>query len=342
MSKLSKKNEKLALELASKIKTENDLNELSKLLLKLTVEKALNTEMDEHLGYKKNEISGNNTGNSRNGNSNKHIITDNGEILIETPRDRNSSFESQLIKKNQTRFTSYDSKILSLYARGMTTRDISDAFKEMYDVDISSSLISKVTDAVKEEVITWQNRPLDTVYPIVYLDCIVVKIQKDRRVINKSIYLALAVSMEGHKELLGLWLSDNEGSKFWMSVLTELKTRGIEDIFIACVDGLKGFPDAINTVFPKTKVQLCIVHMIRNSLRYVPYKDKKALVADLKNIYQAISAQEAEHALLKFAEKWDDKYPSISRSWTNNWNNIITLFDYPDEIRKIIYTTNAI
>jgi transposase-like protein len=235
-----------------------------------------------------------------------------------------------------------DDKILSLYAKGMTTREIVATFKEMYDADISATLISRVTDAVIEQVIEWQSRPLDAVYPIVYLDCIVVKIRQDKRVINKAIYLALGVNMEGHKELLGMWLSENEGAKFWLNVLTELQNRGVNDILIACVDGLKGFPDAINTAFPKAQVQLCIVHMIRNSVRYVPWKDYKAVTADLKKIYQSVTEDEALLALDAFEARWDEQYPQISRSWRAHWENLNTLFLYPQDIRKAIYTTNAI
>ena len=333
---------KLVEDLAKSIKTEKDLAALSKFLLKLTVERAMSAEMDEHLGYDKHASKGKNTGNSRNGHSQKTLKGDFGEVDIKTPRDRNATFEPQLIRKGQTRITEFDSQILSLYARGMTTRDIAATFKEMYDADVSHTLISKVTEGVLEEVQTWQNRPLDAVYPILYLDCIVVKCHQDKRVINKAIYLALAVDCEGKKELLGLWIAENEGSKFWLSVLTELNNRGVKDIFIACVDGLTGFPDAIKTVYPKTQVQLCIVHMVRNSLRYVPHKDMKAVAADLKGIYRSVTTEAAEQALDEFRTKWDEKYPSIGRSWRNKWDNIITLFDYPQEIRKIIYTTNAI
>jgi putative transposase len=333
---------KLIEELAKSLKTEKDLAALSKHLLKLTVERAMNVEMDEHLGYEKHAKEGNNTGNSRNGYSSKTLKGNFGEMEIVTPRDRNGNFEPQLIKKGQTRITEFDQQILALYAKGMTTRDIADAFKEMYGADVSHSLISRVTDAVIDEVNAWQTRPLDEVYPILYLDCLVIKCHQEKRVINKSVYLALAINREGHKELLGLWISENEGSKFWLSVLTELNQRGVKDILIACVDGLTGFPEAINTVFPKTKIQLCIVHLIRNSLRYVSYKEMKAVAIDLKSIYQSITIEQAENALLAFGEKWDAKYPAISRSWTNNWQNIVTLFAFPQEIRKIIYTTNAI
>ncbi len=333
---------KLIDDLAKSIKTEKDLAALSKHLLKLTVERAMSAELDEHLGYQKHSVEGKNTGNSRNGHSSKILKGDFGEVEITTPRDRNCTFEPQIIRKGQTRITEFDDQILALYARGMTTRDIADTFKEMYGAEVSHSLISKVTEAVIDEINAWQNRPLETVYPILYLDCIVIKCHQDKRVINKSIYLALAINCEGQKELLGLWIAETEGSKFWLSVLTELNNRGVRDIFIACVDGLTGFPDAINAVFPNTKIQLCIVHLVRNSLRYVPYKDMKAVATDLKDVYRAISIEQAEEALLAFSEKWDVKYPVISRSWHKNWSNIITLFDYPDEIRKIIYTTNAI
>ena len=229
-----------------------------------------------------------------------------------------------------------------MYAKGMTTREITATIKEMYDADVSPTLISRITDAVIDQVTEWQSRPLDAVYPIVYLDCIVVKIRQDKRVINKSIYLALGVNMEGHKELLGMWISENEGAKFWLGVLTELQNRGVKDILIACVDGLKGFPDAIQSVYPNARIQLCIVHMVRNSIRYVAWKDYKSVTAELKLIYQSSTEDEALLELDHFAERWDDKYPQISRSWRNCWPNLNTLFDYPPEIRTAIYTTNAI
>jgi len=235
-----------------------------------------------------------------------------------------------------------DDKIHCLYAKGMTTREIEASFKEMYDVDVSPGLVSKVTNAVIDQVIEWQSRPLDAVYPIVYLDCIVVKVRQDKQVINKAIYLALGINLEGHKELMGMWLSENEGAKFWLGILTELQNRGVTDILIACVDGLKGFPDAIQTVYPQTQIQLCIVHMVRNAVKYVPWKDYKPVTADLKRIYQSVTEEEALMALDQFAQRWDDKYPQISRSWRNNWDNLNTLFNYPEDIRKAIYTTNAI
>lgn len=332
--------EAFAKEAAKSIKTESDLDAFRQMLTKVTVEAALNAELDEHLGYDKHSQSTNT--NNRNGKSRKTVKTEAGQFELETPRDRDGSFEPQLVQKGQTRFTSMDDKILSLYAKGMTTREIVATFKEMYGADVSPSLISRVTDAVIERVVEWQFRPLDPVYPIVYLDCIVLKIRQDKQVINKSIYLALGVTMEGHKELLGMWISENEGAKFWLNVLTELQNRGLQDILIACVDGLKGFPDAINSAYPNTRIQLCIVHMVRNSVRYVPWKDYKAVTADLKRIYQSATEDEALLALDQFSERWDEKYPQISRSWRSHWHNLNTLFSYPPEIRKAIYTTNAI
>ena len=332
--------EAFAREAAKGIKTEKDLTDMRAMLTKVMVEAALSVELDEHLGYRKHEQSS--SENSRNGVTRKTVRTEDGQFELDTPRDRQGDFEPQLVKKHQTRFTSMDDKILFLYAQGMTTREIVDAFKEMYGADVSASLISKVTDAVIDQVVEWQSRPLDAVYPIVYLDCIVVKIRQDKHVINKAVYLALGVNMEGHKELLGLWLSENEGAKFWLNVLTELQNRGVKDILIACVDGLKGFPDAINAVFPETQIQLCIVHMVRNSVKYVPWKDYKAVTAELKQIYQSVTEEEALLALNQFAEHWDDKYPQISKSWRTHWHNLNTLFNYPADIRKVIYTTNAI
>ena len=330
----------LAQAAAKNIKTETDLNEFRQMLTKIAVETALNAELDDHLGFDKHAQS--DSDNSRNGYTSKTLQTEDGQFEVDTPRDRSGSFEPQLVKKHQRRFTSMDDKILFLYAQGMTTREIVTTFKEMYDADVSASLISKVTDAVIEQVVEWQSRPLDAIYPIVYLDCIVVKIRQDKQVINKAVYLALGVNMEGHKELLGLWLSENEGAKFWLNVLTELQNRGVKDILIACVDGLKGFPDAISTAFPETQIQLCIVHMVRNSVKYVPWKDYKPVTADLKRIYQSATEDEALQALDEFAARWDERYPQISRSWRSHWQNLNTLYHYPADIRKVIYTTNAI
>ena len=330
----------LAKELAKNLKTEADLNDFSRALKKLTVETALNAELTDHLGYEKNSPR---TGkNARNGYTTKRLLTDDGEFELDTPRDREGTFKPQLIKKNQTRITQMDSQILSLYAKGMTTREIVATFKEMYDADVSPTLISKVTDAVKEQVAEWQNRPLDALYPIVYMDCIVVKVRHNGSVINKAVFLALGINLDGQKELLGMWMAENEGAKFWLNVLTELKNRGLQDILIACVDGLKGFPDAINSVYPQTHIQLCIIHMLRNSLKYVSWKDYKAVTQDLKAVYQSPTEEAALMALDQFAQTWDDKYPQISKSWRTHWENLNTFFAYPAEIRKAIYTTNAI
>lgn len=338
----NKKLQAMAEELAKDLKTPEDLSQLSAFLTKLTVEAALKGEMNHHLGYDKHNPTGHHSGNSRNGYSVKKLKGEHGVIDLQTPRDRNATFEPQLIKKGQTRITGMDEQILCLYAKGMSTRDIVAAFEEMYGADISAGLVSQVTNSVMEKVIEWQSRPLDPVYPIVYMDCIVLKIRQDKRVINKAIYLALGVNIEGHKELLGMWISENEGAKFWLSVLTDLQNRGLQHLLIACVDGLKGFPDAINSTFPDAKIQLCIVHMVRNSLKFVPWKDYKAVTSGLKSIYQSVTELEASMELDRFAEKWDGKYPQISKSWRSNWENLITIFDYPQDIRKVIYTTNAI
>jgi len=332
----------LAKELAKDLKTEEDVSDLSRVLLKLSVETALGAELDEHLGYARHAPEGKNSGNSRNGHSGKTLKGDFGEVTIATPRDRNGSFDPRLVKKGQTRFTQFDDQILALYARGMTQRDIVATFREMYGAEVSHTLVSKVTDAVIDQVHLWRERPLDSLYPIIYLDCIVVKIRQDKRVINKAIYLALGINTDGQKEVLGLWVSENEGAKFWLSVLTDLKNRGVKDIFVACIDGLTGFPEAIEAVYPKAKIQLCIVHMVRNSLRYVSFKHRKEVALDLKAIYQSLTVDEAERALLVFCEKWDLHYPLIGKSWHAHWAHLITLYDYPDEIRKVIYTTNAI
>jgi putative transposase len=314
---------------------------LFKELQKRLLERMLNSELNYHLGHNKNQKSL--AGNYRNGSSTKSIVTENnGAIEVEIPRDRNGNFEPIIIPKHQRRFKGFDDKIIALYARGMTTTDIKDHLEEAYDVEISESLISSVTNDVMEEVIMWQNRPLDKLYPIIFLDCLIVKARENNQVSNKAVYIALGINLEGKKEILGIWISKNEGAKFWLNILTELKNRGIEDIFVACVDGLKGFPEAINSVFPNTQIQLCIVHMVRNSLNYVPVKDKKFVATDLKTIYQAKTEEQARQALVEFKNKWDDKYPTISDSWNRNWAEIIPFLSYPEDIRKAIYTTNSI
>ena len=313
-----------------------------KQLTKALIERCLSAELDHHLIEEKAEPEVERPRNRRNGTSKKTIKGEFGEAEIGIPRDRNGAFEPQLIEKGQTRFTGFDGKILSLYARGMTTRDIQGQLQDLYGVNVSHALVSTVTEAVEAERKAWQNRSLDAVYPIVYFDALVVKVRQDGRVINKAIHLALGVNLSGHKELLGLWMTENESSKFWLSVLTELQNRGVKDIFIACVDGLTGFPEAIETVFPQTRVQLCIVHMVRNALSYVSYKDRRAVAADLKTIYSAATALDAEAALMDFATTWDARYPTISKSWMAHWERIIPFFAFPADIRKAIYTTNAI
>lgn len=336
----SEKVKALLEELVGELSGQEQLEGLTRDLMKTVVETALNGELDEHLGYERNVKA--TTGNSRNGYYPKTIKSSSGEVEISVPRDRNGEFEPQLIGKGQSRLTQFDDQILSCYARGMSTRDIAATFEEMFGAKVSHSVISKVTESVQEQVEIWQNRSLDAVYPIVYLDCLQVKVHQDKRVINKAIYLALAVNMTGHKELLGMWISENEGAKFWLSVLTELNNRGVKDILIACVDGLTGFPDAIAAVFPKTATQLCIVHMIRNSLKYVSWKDRKQLAAALKQIYGSATVEEARAALEDLEKIWGGKYPTVYQSWDRNWGNVIPFFDFPDALRKVIYTTNAI
>lgn len=333
----------LALELAKGHKTQEALfgeNGVFTELQRKTLEAILKGEITDHLGYEKHERS--NKTNSRNGYSVKTMKGDGGEVTINIPRDRDGNFEPQIIGKRQTRFDGFDEKIIALYARGLSVTDILAQLQELYHVEISTSLISAVTDSVLEEVTAWQNRALESLYPIVYLDCLVVKVRQDKRIINKSVYLALGINQEGQKELLGMWMSQNEGAKFWLNVLTELRNRGLEDIIIACVDGLTGFPEAIAEVYPRCKTQLCIVHMVRNSLKYVSWKDRKKIATDLKSIYTAPTVEAAELSLTSFSEKWDDQYPTISQSWLNRWENIIPFFEYTHEIRRAIYTTNAI
>ena len=317
-------------------------NGLLKQLTKQLLERAMAAELTEHVGYEKHDTSGHNSGNSRNGKSTKTLKGTFGEIALETPRDRNGTFEPQIIEKHQTRFTGFDANILSLYARGLSTREIQQHLEEIYHVEVSPGLISSVTDEVLDEVKTWQNRQLDAVYPIMYLDAIQFKVRDNGHVKNKAIYLAIGVTIEGYKEVLGLWIAQTEGAKFWLQVVTELKNRGVTDIFIACVDGLKGFPEAIESVFPQTEVQLCIVHLVRHSLNYVGWKQRKEVASDLKLIYSAATEVEAEQRLVEFSRKWDAKFPMIAKSWRSNWARVIPLFAHPPEIRKVIYTTNAI
>ena len=319
-----------------------DVNALLKQFTKRVVERAMQGEMAEHLGYDKHDPEGNNSGNSRNGVTLKTLKGDFGEVEIETPRDRNGEFKPRMVQKSQTRWTGFDDKILSMYSRGMSTRDIQGHLEEMYQVEVSASLISDVTDGVMELARLWQNRPLDNFYAVVFLDALYVKMRHEGRVENRAVYVAIGINLEGKKDVLGLWTGASEGAKFWLGVLTELRSRGVKDIYLACVDGLKGFPQAIESAFPEAQVQLCIVHMIRAGLNYVTWKDRKEVVADLKPIYKAATADEAESQLSAFEEKWKKKYPAISRLWREHWERVIPFFAFPPEVRKIVYTTNAV
>jgi putative transposase len=356
--------EQLAGEIASQARTAEDLNGLMRLMMKSALERMLNTEMDVHLGRKTLPVvpegppgetpaatepssppasPGKRPSNRRNGRSRKTVRGDLGELTIATPRDRSGTFEPQLIGKHQRRLPGFDEKILALYAKGMTTRDIQEIVRELYDVEISATLVSEITADLDAEVTAWRTRPLEAVWPIVYFDGIVVHVRgANGRVSKHTIYVAIGVDLEGHKELLGLWLAQTEGAKFWLGCLTDLKSRGLRDIFVACIDGLSGFAEAIHAAYPQTNVQLCIVHLVRAALRYVSTQDSKAVTADLKKIYQAATVVEAEQALEDFAQAWDAKYPTIAKMWRAKWADIITLFDFPAPIRRAIYTTNAI
>ena len=363
--------EELASEMAGQARTVEDLNGLMRLMMKSALERMLNTEMDVHLGRKRlataagqplferpaddePSLHGERSTspparpaqrslNRRNGRSKKTVQGGMGELTIVTPRDRAGTFEPQLIGKHQRRVPGFDEKILALYAKGMTTRDIQDIVRELYDVKISATLVSEITADLDAEVTSWRTRPLEEVWPIVYFDGIVVHVRgANGRVSQHTVYVALGVNLAGHKELLGLWLGENEGAKFWLACLTDLRNRGLRDIFVACIDGLSGFAEAVHAAYPDTSVQLCIVHLVRAALRYVSTEDSRAVVADLKKIYQAATVIEAEQALDAFAQAWDAKYPTIAKVWRGKWSDIITLFDFPAPIRKAIYTTNAI
>jgi putative transposase len=319
-----------------------DVQDLLKHLFKGTIESMLEAEMEEHLGYEKHNVVGNNSGNSRNGYNRKTIKSEMGETEIKVPRDRNGEFDPQLITKRQTRTDDLENRILAMYSKGMSTRDIEDHLRDIYGVEASASMISRITDKIMPAVTEWQNRPLDAVYPIVFLDGIVFKVRKDARVINKCMYSVLGINMEGRKEILGIWLSENESASFWAGVCNDLKNRGVQDILIACRDNLSGFSTAIETVFPKTEQQLCVIHQIRNSTKFVSYKDLKPLMADLKLIYGAPTLEDAEYRLEEFREKWGKKYTQILKSWDANWAELSTYFKYPQEVRTLIYTTNAV
>ena len=311
-------------------------------LKKAVMERALGAELTEHLGYEEGDPSGKGSGNSRNGYGRKRVTTDNSQVEIEVPRDREGSFEPRLVRKRQTRLPGFDEKVISMYARGMTVREIRGHLEELYGIGVSPDLISRVTAEVLDEVKAWQSRPLERLYMVVFFDALRVKIRDEGVVRNKAVYLALGVRTDGTKEILGLWIEQNEGAKFWLLVMNELKNRGVDDILIAVVDGLKGFPETINTTFPKTRVQTCIVHLLRHSLKFVGFKERKQVAAALKAIYQAPTAEAAEESLSAFESAWDARYPAIGRSWRRNWEHVIPFFDFPPDIRRVIYTTNAI
>jgi putative transposase len=331
-------------ELLRGVKTQEDLagpEGLLKQITKALVERMLAGELTHHLGYEKHDPAGHGSGNARNGKSRKTLKGESGEMEIEVPRDRNGTFEPQLVRKHQTRWEKLDQQIIALYARGMTVRDIQAQLQELYGVEVSAGLISEVTDEVMDEVKQWQNRPLENMYPVMFLDALMVKMRHEGRVDNRAVYVSIGITEDGQKDVLGLWSSANEGAKFWLGVMTELKNRGLRDVYIVCTDGLKGFPDAIGTVFPKAQVQTCIVHLIRASLNYVSWKERKALAADLKPIYRAATAEAAELALAEFRAKWP-KHQVVADVWSRNWERVIPFFQFPEEIRKVIYTTNAI
>jgi putative transposase len=319
-----------------------DIQAKLKRLFAGSIEAMLEAEMDEHLGYDKNSVLGNNSGNSRNGYNRKTITSDYGSSEIAVPRDRNGEFEPQVLAKRQVRTDEIEQKILAMYSKGMSQRDIEDSLREIYGADIPQTMISKITDKILPEVHEWQNRPLDNIYPIVYFDGVVFKSRKDNAIINKCVYTVMAVDMDGHKDILGCWVGENEGASFWAGICSDLRKRGVSDIFVACHDNLRGLSEAINATFPKTKNQLCIVHQIRNSTKFVPWKDRKTVCADLKKIYGAVNLDDAEYALEEFRESWGKKYPSILKSWDANWAELTTFFEYPPEIRHLIYTTNAV
>ncbi len=336
------KTKSVAKELAKGCRTIDDVHEKLKDLFKDTLQEIFEVEIDEHLGYEKHSLAGNNSGNSRNGYSPKTIKTKYGQTEMEIPRDRNSQFEPKIVPKWERTANHLEDLVVTMYAKGMSTRDIEAHMQDIYGVDVSPTLVSKITDKILPTITEWQSRPLDRIYPIIFLDAIHFKVRVDNRIINKAAYTVLGINMDGYKEILGIWIGGNESSKFWLGVLNDLKNRGVEDILIACKDGLSGFSEAINSVYPKTEIQLCIIHQIRNSLKYVSYKERKELIPDLKMIYQALTIEESEYAFEEFREKWGKKHPIIIRSWENNWDELTTFFKYPHEIRKLIYTTNTI
>lgn len=338
---LEKKRE-LAKELAKECKTVEDVQNALKELFKTTLEEVLEAEMTDHLGYAKYGSEGDNSGNSRNGYSSKKLKTRQGEVEVCIPRDRNGEFEPQVVRKYERNTSELEGQIIAMYAKGMSTRDIEDQLRDIYGIEVSSGLVSKVTDRVMPLVAEWQSRPLDRVYAVLFLDAIHFKVRKDNRIINKAAYTVLGVNTSGYKDVLGMWIGEVESSGFWLGVCNDLKSRGVEDILIACKDGLTGFSEAIRAVYPRTDIQLCVIHQLRNSMRYVPYKDRKPVMKDLKSVYQALTIEESELAFGTFKDEWGKKYPMIVRSWENNWLELTTYFNYPRDIRRLIYTTNTV
>jgi len=339
---LTAEEKELAGLIAKQCQSQGDIHAVLKRLFAGTVEEILEAELEEHLGYEKNSYAGRNSGNSRNGHNSKTITSEYGESEIVVPRDRNGTFEPQIIEKRQTRSEEIEEKIIGMYAKGMTQRDIEENIREIYGAEISQSLVSRITDRILPEVNEWQNRPLESIYAVIYFDGIIFKSRKDNKIVNKCVYSVLGIGMDGRKDILGIWISESESASFWASVCSDLKNRGVKEILIACHDNLTGITNAISATFPQTKQQLCIVHQIRNSTKYVPFKDRKSVCADLKKIYGAVNLGDAEYAKEEFREKWDGKYPAIMKSWDENWAELSTAFEYPQEIRRIIYTTNAV
>lgn len=334
--------DQLAKEVAKECKSVEDVHNLLKDLFKGTLQEILEAEMNEHLGYLKHSVDGNNSGNSRNGYSTKTLKTSMGDTEIKIPRDRNGDFEPHIIKKYEKNASEIENQVIAMYAKGMSTRDIEAHMRDIYGIEISADLVSKITDKVMPMLTEWQGRPLERIYPIVFLDAIHFKVRKDNRIVNKAAYSVLGINVQGHKEILGIWVGENESASFWLSVCNDLKSRGVEDILIASKDGLTGFSEAINAVFPRTSIQLCVIHQIRNTLKYVSFKDHKQLMTDLKQVYQALTLDEAEYAFELFKEKWGKKYPIVIKSWETNWLELTTYFSYPQSIRRLIYTTNTV
>jgi len=332
----------LAKILSKECKTTQDIHDVLKDLFKDLLQQTLEAEIEQHLGYPKHSSEGDNSGNSRNGYSSKTVKTRMGEAEIAIPRDRNAEFEPQIIPKYERNASQIEDQIVAMYAKGLSTRDIEDHLKDIYGIDVSAGLVSKVTDRIMPVIAEWQSRPLDKVYPVVFLDAIHFKVKKESRIVNKAAYTVLAINSVGLKEVLGIWIGEAESASFWLSVCNDLKSRGVADILIACKDGLNGFSQAIQATFPQTVMQLCVIHQIRNSLRYVSYKDRKLIVSDMKSVYRAATLEQAELAFEAFKQKWSQKYPMAVKSWEVNWLELTACFSFPPEIRRIIYTTNTV